>query len=197
MTATDVDLAARLAELRDTFDGSFAHPPRDGTAELVDLLSVEAGTDRYVVRVAALAGVVADRPVTPLPDSGPDLLGVVGVRGQLIPVYDLAACLGDSRCATPSPRWLLLAAGTPPLAFAVDSLAGHLRLPLDGIAPATHPGGPADAVARTADGPRAVVNVPALRALVGTAPQATATVRGREPGTSEEEDTDDAPPHDV
>jgi purine-binding chemotaxis protein CheW len=108
-----------------------------------------------------MSGLVADRAVTRLPGSPPDLLGVVGLRGHLVPVYDLALVLSRPRPATAAPRWLVLAAGTPALALAVDDVDGHLRVPRDAIAEPESAATPA--VVRTARGPLPVIDIPAVR----------------------------------
>jgi chemotaxis signal transduction protein len=59
-----------------------------------------------------------------LPGPLPALRGVTGLRGQIVPVYDLAVLLGQERAQTP--RWLLLVAGRLPLALAFDGFDGHV-----------------------------------------------------------------------
>jgi purine-binding chemotaxis protein CheW len=161
-------LPDRLAELRHAFDASFARPPPDEPAELTDLLAIEAGGRAYVVGLAALAGLVADRPVTRMPGAPPDFLGVVGLRGQLVPVYDLAVLVGGRGVATDAPRWLLLAAGSPALGFAVDRIDGHLRVTDDAIAGPARAASPPDAgtIVRTAAGPRPLIDLAAARAAI-------------------------------
>jgi purine-binding chemotaxis protein CheW len=73
----------------------------------------------------------SDRPVTPLPGPQAALLGVAGFGGAIVPVYDLAALLGHP--VPERPRWLVVAAGTPPLALAFHNLDGHVRVPTSAI----------------------------------------------------------------
>jgi purine-binding chemotaxis protein CheW len=79
------------------------------------------------VRLDELGGLFVDRPITPLPSPVPQLLGVAGFRGAVVPVYDLAALLGHRRAG--SPRWMVLTSGADAVALAFDSVAGHLRAP--------------------------------------------------------------------
>jgi chemotaxis signal transduction protein len=154
----------RLAELRRTFDAAFTFPPTRPPDDCRDLLAVTVGGNRLAVPLPAMSGLVADRPVTPLPGSPPQLLGVVGLRGQLVPVFSLADLVGRAGGGAETPRWLVLAAGSPVFAVAVDAVDGHLRVPDDAIArPAGDSG---STVVRTADGPRPVVDMPAVRATV-------------------------------
>ncbi len=121
----------RAAELRARFDRGFAEPPHPGAVATVDLLAIRLGGAPYALRLGELAGLFADRAVTPLPTEIPALLGVAGFRGAIVPVYDLRRLLGCA--ATAPPRWLVV---TTQLAvgFGFDGLDGHLRIPVDAIA---------------------------------------------------------------
>jgi len=168
-----------ISTMRHAFDLSFTRPP-PVRAEVVDLLAVTVGSDALAVRMDTVSGLVIDRAVTPLPGSPPALLGVAGLRGHLIPVYDLAAVLGATAGGAPvrpAAACLILLAGSPAVAVAVGRLDAHLRVPRAAITePASDPTDPTNptatggirvpAVVRTADGPRAVVDVAAVRAAI-------------------------------
>lgn len=160
-------VAQRLADLRDGFDRSFAEPPRHHDTEYVEMLAVRAGQRRYALRLSQTSGLHRDRPVTPLPGPLSALLGVVGFGGTIMPVYDLGALLGHP--TTEPPGWLVLAAGTPPLAFAVHDLDGHLRVPVDTIV--AEPGGAGGGgclrgMVPLPGGTRPIVDVPSARTAV-------------------------------
>jgi len=150
-----------LARLRGDFDRSFAAPPPAAATALTDLLAIRVGGDPYAVRLADVSALVVDRQATPLPAAAPELLGVAGLRGLVVPVYDLATLLGYP--GAPAPRWLVLAAGTPPVALAFDGVDGHLRVPPEAIAA---PQASTGEVVRTADGVRIVVDLPSVRTRV-------------------------------
>src|SRR5689334_2101663 len=114
MTILDT-VADRLAALRAEFDGSFGQPVRPPDAEHAELLALRAGGRRYALRLAQTSGLHPDRPVTPLPGPVTALLGLAGFGGTIVPVYDLAALLGHP--GPDQPRWLVLAAGAPPMAL--------------------------------------------------------------------------------
>jgi chemotaxis signal transduction protein len=164
------DPARRLAELRQAFDASFALPPAPPRDDTVDLLAVTVGADRVAIPLTTMSGLVADRVVTPLPGSPPDLLGVAGLRGHLVPVYDLARVSGRAwQPVVSAPRrWLILAGGSPAFAVAVDRVDGHLRVARDAIAaPAGATAGDTGSVVRTVDGPLPVIDMYAVRTSVG------------------------------
>jgi purine-binding chemotaxis protein CheW len=65
------------------------------------------------------------------------------------------------------PRWLVPAAGAPPLAFAFHALEGHVRVPASAVI--AEAGGDRDCVRGMAPlegGARPIVDVPAARAAV-------------------------------
>jgi purine-binding chemotaxis protein CheW len=162
-----------VTEMRRAFDRSFAEPRRDGTDPVVDLLGIGVAAEPYALRLADIRAVVADRTPLRLPGSDSRLLGVVGLRASIIPVYDLGAVLGHPPVA--APRWLVVTAARPSIALAFPTLDGHLRVSPDAIAePAgdevadRHRSLPA-AVVRTAGGVRTVIDVAAIHATIQAA----------------------------
>jgi chemotaxis signal transduction protein len=155
----------RLGELRTEFDSSFADPVRPHDEDHVELLAIRAGGRPYALRLSQTSGLYPDRPVTALPGPLPSLLGVAGFGGGILPVYDLAALLGHP--AGERPRWLLLAAGTPPLAFAFGDLDGHVRVAAATILTEGHQGtGCLRGMVPLPGGTRPIVDVAAARAAV-------------------------------
>jgi purine-binding chemotaxis protein CheW len=125
----------------------------------VDLLAVTADAYALAVPLKEMAGLCTDRTITPLPGSPPDLLGVAGLRGHLIPVYDLAHVLDKGQIR--ERRWIVLAAGSPAFAVAVDRVDGLLRVSRDAIAAPEQETTPA--MVYTENGPRPVVDLAAVR----------------------------------
>jgi chemotaxis signal transduction protein len=165
---TPGDVASvRLSDLRAEFDTSFATPPRHHEAKYDELLAIRAGQRRYVLRLAQTSGLYRDRPVTPLPGPVPALLGVAGFSGTIVPVYDLGTLL---RYPAPEvPRWLVVAAGTPPVALAFHDLDGHLRVPTESIVGESGRDGLPGCLGGMVtlpDDTRPIVDIPAVRAAV-------------------------------
>lgn len=110
--------------LRAQFDRAFAHAPAPPPDQRHALLAIRAGVAPYAIRLAEIGGLHADRRVLALPGRLPELRGVTAIRGQIVPVYDLAALLGQE--AAPEPRWLVLVAARQPLALAFDQFEAHI-----------------------------------------------------------------------
>ncbi len=63
------------------------HPPRE-------LIAVRVGEQDYCIEVRQVREIRAWSPVTRLPHSPPFILGVLNLRGTVLPVIDLASRLG-------------------------------------------------------------------------------------------------------
>jgi purine-binding chemotaxis protein CheW len=152
-----------VLELRRAFDAAFAIEPAAAPDEIL-LMAVRAGARSCAVRVSDLAGVVRFSGAAPFPTGEPAFLGIAVVRGATVPVYDLAAILGEG--VDRVPRWLLLAAGTDHVALAFDELEGYLRVRTEDLVTAAAADGgasePRSQVVRDGGGMRPLVSVPAV-----------------------------------
>jgi purine-binding chemotaxis protein CheW len=120
----------RAAALRAAFDRSFAQAPSPEGAATEKLLAIRLGAHPYVLRLSEVSGLFADKKITRLPSPVPDLLGIAGFRGTVLPVYDLGLLLGGA--STAAPRWLVVAAGAP-VGLAFDGVDGYLSVACDAI----------------------------------------------------------------
>jgi chemotaxis signal transduction protein len=108
---------AQAGELRRAFDLSFAEAPPTAIGAVENLVEIRLGATRYALRLTEIAGLFADVRITPVPTTVPELLGIGGLRGSILPVYDLQALLGYP--AGTELRWLAIASAMPVgLAFA-------------------------------------------------------------------------------
>lgn len=153
-----------VAELRRSFDEGFARAPEARDRDDEELLGIAVGDAAYAVRIAELAGVVADRSIVPLPSPIAPLLGLVGYRGTLLPVYDLGQYLGHAPAE--SPRWIALVRGEPAIGFAFGRLDGNFRCRREELRTANEGPNAQQAVVLGCGRMRAVVGVEALRASI-------------------------------
>ena len=126
MSANGSLSGATAAALRSLFDESFTVAPVSKPERLEGLLAIRVGADPYVVCLSQIAGLYADRRVVAVPSPVAQLLGIVGLRGMMAPVYDLAALLHYPPAA--SPRWMVLAGGPQPVGFAFESFEAHVQV---------------------------------------------------------------------
>ena len=93
-------------------------------------LLLPVGDDLYAVETALVREVVAAPELTVLPTAPPNVLGVFNLRGEIVPVFDLANLLGLGR--TPG----------HPFVAVVDTGLGPAGLALTDVARAAEIGEP-------------------------------------------------------
>jgi purine-binding chemotaxis protein CheW len=123
-----LDFEERAASLKAAFDNTFARAPQALETATEDLLAIRTGGDPYALRVRELTALLVNRKVVPVPSPRPELLGVAGVRGALVPVYSLASLLGY-RANGAVMRWLAVCGRSQAVGLAFDELESFLRLP--------------------------------------------------------------------
>lgn len=126
-------LRARLLDLRESFDQAFSEPEAERAEVSLALLLIRVGRERYAVRLSDVGALEADRTITAVPSEHSELLGIAGLRGAVVAVFDLATLLELPR--QEAPRWLILAKGAP-LAFAFSAFDGQFLVSASAIASA-------------------------------------------------------------
>jgi chemotaxis signal transduction protein len=119
----------KLLALREAFDRSFAEAVGAERPEQLDFLALRIAGDPYAVRLSEIQSLHLSRKLTVAQSRVPALLGLAGFRGVLTPVYDLGQLLGYP--AEPSAKWLVIARGAAPIAFAFGTFDAHLRAAQD------------------------------------------------------------------
>ncbi|HEX6277728.1 MAG TPA: chemotaxis protein CheW [Polyangiaceae bacterium] len=164
--------------LREAFDRSFAEPSRPRPPR-TGVLAIRVGGDPYGVRLGDVDGLHRDKPVLRTPSGFSELLGLSGFRGAALPVYDLAALLGYPRAATP--RWLVVAKGTPRIAFAFEAFEAHLGVErselLSDAGSSTRPH--LDGALPSPDGTRALIRIASLVEMIMSRARPTSPVKER------------------
>jgi purine-binding chemotaxis protein CheW len=114
---------------------------------------------------------VAGRRVVSVPAVTPDLLGLAGIRGGIVPVFGLATILGYGP-APGSPRWMILCGAEEPIALAFSDFEGYLRLPTSSLHADENSRATrqhvkyVNQVASTQGGVRAVISIPLIVASI-------------------------------
>jgi chemotaxis signal transduction protein len=113
----------RIEKLRRSFDENFAEEFRQRAERKDSFIYFMLGSQGYAVRSSHLTGFAKAGHVTPLPARSRGLLGMGNVRGQLLPVYSLAAFLKVNENMQ-LPQWLAIAGKSDSIAFAMSELIG-------------------------------------------------------------------------
>jgi chemotaxis signal transduction protein len=114
------------AGLRRHFDESFAAPAASMTQPLEDFLAIRVGSDPYAFRLSEIAGLHVGVKIVPVPSPAVQLLGIVGIRGVMAPIYDLAALLRYPPSV--NSRWFVFARAPQPVGFAFEAFESHLQV---------------------------------------------------------------------
>ncbi|HSK20858.1 MAG TPA: chemotaxis protein CheW [Longimicrobiales bacterium] len=91
------------------------------SAEDLELLVFELAGTRYALELRSVREVVRAVLIAPLPDAPAVIEGIVDVRGELVPVYDLRARFGlGARALDPDERLVVAWTGSRLAAFRCD-----------------------------------------------------------------------------
>jgi chemotaxis signal transduction protein len=102
------------------------------TADEIELLTFRVGAEQFALPVQALRGVVAVERCTRVPGAALELLGVIYVRGEIVPLVDTGRLL-NSPLGEGGPAQALLCRAPVQLALGVDEILGIVRHPPDAL----------------------------------------------------------------
>ena len=166
MSDATADAARRLARLQRDFDQAFAVPHRDEAEDVESLLAIRLQEDPYGLSTREIAAVERAGSVVPLPSRSQGLIGIVGHRGAILPVYGLASLLGYER-SRKAPRWLVVCGEGGALALAVSELEGYVQVAKGNFhVPDRDPRKHVHRFARVGETVRAIISVPSIVAAI-------------------------------
>lgn len=105
------------------------------------VLTFQLGATGYGVGILCVQEIRGWSAVTPIPDSPPQVLGVLNLRGSIVPVIDLRLRFGaEDPALTPLTAIIVLSMGSGPqrreCGLVVDSVSDVIELPMDAVKPA-------------------------------------------------------------
>ena len=104
------------------------------TNEPLELIAFRVGDQEFCMRTTSIREIRGWSPVTPIPQAPYDVLGVINLRGSVIPIYDLAARFGLGQ--TPeNPRNVIVVAmhGGQTVGLLVEAVSEILSVSRDQI----------------------------------------------------------------
>jgi chemotaxis signal transduction protein len=136
------------------------------------MLAIRVGADPYALLLSEIMGLYSDVRIIAVPSRVPQFKGIVGLRGTMTPVYDLAALMHYPPAA--SARWMVLAGGARPVGFAFESFEAHLQVSAASAQNGGDAGGEGGATrqctrgsVRAAGALRAIIRMDAVMKLMG------------------------------
>ncbi len=154
--------------LRKEFDRGFAEPQPDLEPGGAALLALRAGGLDWALPLDGLGFLTRAVEVAPYAGCHPAFRGLATLRGEAVPVWDLAALLGLPARESAAP-WLARGAGADPWALAFEAHAGLVRPRAGEVADVPDAGGAggfARGVLRLGGARRAILDWGRLRAAV-------------------------------
>lgn len=106
----------------------------EAIAEHLAVIEFLLAYERYAIESVAVREVVPLRDLTPLPCTPPFVLGIVNVRGQILPVLDLKRFFDlPQKGLTDLNKVIIVRSGEMELGFLADAVLGVRSLPLGDI----------------------------------------------------------------
>jgi chemotaxis signal transduction protein len=124
------------AGLRRHFDERFAAAAASMAQPPEDFLAIRVGSEPYAFRLSEIAGLHVGVKIVPVPSPEAQLLGIVGIRGMMAPIYDLAAILRYPPLV--NARWFVIARAPQPVGFAFEAFESHLQVGPTSLASGNH-----------------------------------------------------------
>ena len=116
-------------------------PPAEPDGAVLEVLEFRLADERYAVETRYVGAVHPLRNLTPLPCTPAFVAGVVNLRGHIVPVLDLKACLGlPGQGLADLHRVILIDGGEAEFGLLADAGLGVRRIPQASVQPA--PPGP-------------------------------------------------------
>jgi purine-binding chemotaxis protein CheW len=121
-------------EILDLLDGDVAVPqsetvaPVEGASDRTEVLAFSLGEEIFGVDIRRVAEILRYRMVTRLPRVPDFVMGVVSLRGSILPVADTAVRIGlEKREESELTRIVVINDGEEKMGFSVDSVIGVVR----------------------------------------------------------------------
>lgn len=101
-----------------------------------EALAFALGDEEYAIDILRLREIIRTRPITEVPRAPPFVLGVISVRGEVLPVIDLRLRLrGVPTEPGPTSRVLVVKRDGEPFGLLVDAVREVLRLRAEDVEP--------------------------------------------------------------
>ena len=116
-----------VEELRRAFDDSFATAAAVDTEEYLSLIGIRVAGEPLMLRAEQITGIARLRLVVPVPSRSTALMGITGMRGMVVPVFNLAVLIGLG-AQTGKCDWAALAHRDSPVALGFETFEGQTEI---------------------------------------------------------------------
>ncbi len=103
---------------------------------IVELLAFWVADEEYAVEITEIQEIIKLPIITDVPRAHPSVMGIISLRGTIVPVVDLRLLLGlERRVISRQSRILVLRADGDPVGLLVDQVTSVVRLESDAVEP--------------------------------------------------------------
>ena len=113
-----------------------ATAPVEEIADALELLTFEIDQERYAIEVERVMEVATPRPLTPIPNADPFILGIMSLRGVVVTMTDVRRRLRHPRNGI-GEQVIVVTDGGGPIGFDVDRVLRPVKIGREAIEP--HP----------------------------------------------------------
>ncbi|MDH7809478.1 MULTISPECIES: chemotaxis protein CheW [unclassified Rhizobium] len=112
------------------------HPSTSGIGAMLEIIAFRLHDQEFCVRTTTIREIRGWGPATSIPHAPADVIGVMNLRGTVIPIIDLANKLG-MRSTDPTPRSAIVVAEVHGMAMGlvVDRVSDILTIPFSLLQP--------------------------------------------------------------
>ncbi|OGW40841.1 MAG: hypothetical protein A2010_07710 [Nitrospirae bacterium GWD2_57_9] len=112
----------------------------DVTADVMEVMREEEirvclftmGEDHYAIPVELLTEIIISQRIFPVPTTPPHVLGVINLRGNIVPIVDIRSALSLPRQSTPG-QIAILKHNTITLGIVVDHVSEVIGVPVSSV----------------------------------------------------------------
>ena len=150
------------------------HPPptpQEPSGPLQEVLGLRVAGQDYAIPVPAVREIRGWTAATPLPHAAPEMLGVINLRGTVLPLIDLSVALGGP-ALEPGPRSVVVVirVGEVQRGLLIDTVSDIEGIDPEGVQPP--PRGARSAIAGLYSREEGLMRLLDADALVGAVPEA-------------------------
>jgi purine-binding chemotaxis protein CheW len=113
----------------DSLGGPSRSPRGEAAGESVQLVSFKLADEEYAVEIHHLQEIIRLLKITPVPQVPDFVLGIINIRGELIPVFDLRKKFGLAESApTTQTKIVIVRAAEAVISFIVDKVIDTIKI---------------------------------------------------------------------
>jgi purine-binding chemotaxis protein CheW len=129
----DVPTAERVAP-SPTPSASAAAAPRTPTERVEELLGFRLDSEEYCVWIRSIKEIIRLPDITPIPRSPADILGLISLRGTIVPIFNIRRRLGlPAGEVGPKSRIVVVVLDAGPVGMVVDHVTEVISIDPDAL----------------------------------------------------------------